>query len=142
MTGSTPQIGMKKMNSKIVETLEMMCDKENPQDRKLLLLAELVETKCDALAENQHKLNENLNTTKEKLSLTNTKLDRLTEVLENNNAEAHNCPVHKNKEGFEKISILVRYPKLSLIALIGIISLLAGALGNKTFDLLKWLFGV
>ena len=43
--------GIIEMNSKIVEALELMCDRENPQDRKLLLLAELVETKCDALGE-------------------------------------------------------------------------------------------
>lgn len=41
------------MNSKIVETLELMCDKENLQDKKILLLAELVETKCEALSKNQ-----------------------------------------------------------------------------------------
>lgn len=51
------------MNSKIVETLELMCDKENLQDKKILLLAELVETKCEALSKNQDGLKKSLEET-------------------------------------------------------------------------------
>lgn len=130
------------MNSKIVETLETMCDKDNPQDRKLLLLAELVETKCDALATNQKQLMDKLTDTKESLIETSGKLDRLTKVLESTNSQANSCPVHKNKEGFDRLSVVMKYPKLTLFAVVGFIAILAGAISNGLLDLLKMLFGL
>ena len=130
------------MNSKIVETLETMCDMDNPQDRKLLLLAELVETKCNSLAENQRELIRNLEETKSTLSKTGEKLDKLTMMLESNNSEAHSCPVYKNKGAFEKLSTLMNYPKLLLFAAVGFLAMLAGIVGTKAIDALKLLFGL
>lgn len=141
LTGKTHQIGKTQMNSRIVDTLEMMCDMDNPQDRKLLLLAELVETKCDALADNQKALIKNLEETKTTLSETGEKLEKLTRMLEDRSAETHSCPVHKNKEGFEKISTFLRYPKITMFTIIGVIAMLAGILGTRAFDLLKFIFG-
>ena len=52
-----------------------MCNQEDPQDQKLLLLAELVETKCEALAQHQ-------DTLQRSLDKTNEKLDKVTDLLE------------------------------------------------------------
>lgn len=123
------------MNSKIVETLEFMCDKENPQDKKILLLAELVENKCDALAENQKGLQRSLDDTAKKL-------DRLTDLLEKYGDDTKGCPVYKNKADYERLSFYVRNPKITVLMTLGIISLLGGFFGSSITDLIKGLLGL
>lgn len=122
-------------NNNIVETLELMCDKENPQDRKLLLLAELVETKCDALGETQNAL-------KDSLEKTNSKIDKLTILLEKYERDTHGCPVYKNKEEYEKFSFYVRNPKISIMILLGILALLGGFFGANFMEVLNKLLGL
>lgn len=123
------------MNSKISETLELMCDRSNPQDKKILLLAELVEHKCDALAENQINLQKSLDTT-------NDKLDKLTALLEKYEQDTLGCPVYKNKDNFEKISFYVKNPKLTILILLGIIALLGGLFGSTITGLIKKVIGL
>ena len=119
----------------LVRTLERMCDQDDPQDRKLLLLAELVETKCEALGKNQEEL---------KLSLdkTNDKLDRLTLILERYEQDKDDCPVYKNKSDFERLTVLLKYPRMSLLVLLGGFSLLVGMFSSSFNDLLKFIFGL
>ena len=124
-----------KMNSKIVETLETICDKENPQDKKLLLLAELVETKCEALAENQSELKKSFKNTDEKL-------DKLTDILEKIERNETACPVYQNRKNFEQMTFLIKYPRMSFFIFVGIFALLIGVLGNSTIDLIKFLFNI
>lgn len=121
------------MNSRIVETLEFMCDKGDPQDKKILLLAELVEHKCNALGENQKELQKSIDHTIEKL-------DRLTELLEKYESDTHGCPVYKNKEDYEKISFYVRNPKVTLFMVLGVIALLGGLFGSTITNLIKAIF--
>ena len=73
------------MNSEIVKTLKVMCNQEDPQDQKLLLLAELVETKCEALAQHQDALQKSLDKT-------NEKLDKVTDLLEKIESEETAIP--------------------------------------------------
>ena len=119
----------------LVRTLERMCDQDDPQDRKLLLLAELVETKYEALGKNQEEL---------KLSLdkTNDKLDRLTLILERYEQYKDDCPVYKNKSDFERLTVLLKYPRMSLLVLLGVFSLLVGMFSSSFNDLLKFIFGL
>lgn len=123
------------MNTKISETLELMCDKNNLQDKKILLLAELVEHKCDVLAENQKNLQKSLDDT-------NEKLDRLTMLLEKYENDTHGCPVYKNKDGYEKLSFYVRNPKVTLLILLGMIALLGGFFGSTVTNLIKHIIGL
>lgn len=122
-------------NSEIVKTLTLMCDKNDPQDKKLLLLAELVETRCSSLAEHQGELQKSLRDT-------NEKLDKVTKLLEEQQQDGKDCPVYRNKENFEKISFLMRYPRFSLLMLLGILALLSGLFSSSIFPYLKMLFGV
>ena len=122
-------------DNKLVETLELMCDKDNPQDRKLLLLAELVETKCNALGETQEKL-------KKSLDQTNDKLDKLTTLLERYEKDTHGCPVYRNKEQYEKISFYVKNPKVSILVILGTLALLGGFFGANIVERLNKLFGL
>lgn len=121
------------MDSKIVETLELMYDKDNPQDKKILLLAELVETKCSALGRNQEGL-------KSSLDSTNNKLDRLTELLEKYEQDTHGCPVYRNRNGYERLSLFVRFPRLFILIVIGLLALLSGFFGAKIENVLKIFF--
>lgn len=123
------------MNEKIVETLKLMCDKTNPQDKKILLLAELVEDRCTALGDNQANLQKSLNNT-------NEKLDKLTELLEKYEGETHGCPVYKNKGGYEKLSFYIKNPKISILIIIGMIALVGGFFGSTFSDLIKGIFGL
>ena len=123
------------MNKKIVETLKLMCDKTNPQDKKILLLAELVEDRCTALGDNQANLQKSLNNT-------NEKLDKLTELLEKYEGETHGCPVYKNKGGYEKLSFYIKNPKISILIIIGMIALVGGFFGSTFSDLIKGIFGL
>ena len=123
------------MNEKIVETLKLMCDKTNPQDKKILLLAELVEDRCTALGDNQAALQKSLNNT-------NAKLDKLTELLEKYEGETHGCPVYKNKDGYEKLSFYIRNPKISMLIILGMIALVGGFFGSTLITLIKGVFGL
>lgn len=113
------------MNS-IVDNLELICDKENLQDRKLLLLAHLMQSKCDTLNTNQQEL-------KSSLKDTNEKLDRLLNVM-----TAYE-EVIDNKESFEHLLMIVKYPKAFILLLVGCLSLVGGAFGNKIWDFIKML---
>lgn len=123
------------MNSKIVETLEFMCDKSNPQDKKILLLAELVEHKCDALGENQRKLQQSLDTT-------NSKLDKLTTLLERYEGDTHGCPVYKNRSDYERFSFYVRNPKMVLLMILGLIALSCGVFEATIVEAIKKLLSI
>ena len=123
------------MNSKIAETLELMCDRSNPQDKKILLLAELVEHKCDSLADNQQKLQKSLDDT-------NDKLDKLTELLEKYENDTHGCPVYKNRDSYDKFSFYIRNPKVTILILLGIIALLGGFFGSTITDLIRHIIGL
>ena len=123
------------MDRDIVKTLKVMCRKDNPQDQKLLLLAELVETKCEALAQHQDSLQKSLDRT-------NEKLDKVATLLERIEDDRHSCPVYTNKPDFEKISFLLRYPKLSLFMLLGVMALIAGFFGTSIVESIKFVFGV
>lgn len=123
------------MNTKISEALELMCDRNNPQDKKILLLAELVEHKCDALADNQKGLQRSLDNT-------NEKLDRLTLLLEKYERDTYGCPVYKDRDKYEKLSFYVRNPKTTLLIVLGTLALLGGFFGSTITNLIKHIIGL
>lgn len=123
------------MSSKISETLELMCDRSNPQDKKILLLAELVEQKCDDLATNQRALQKSLDDT-------NEKLDKLTGLLEKYERDAIGCPVHKDRDKYEKLSFYIRNPKLTILILVGLLALLSGVFSSTIMSVIKGLMSL
>lgn len=123
------------MSAKILSALELMCDKNNPQDKKMLLLAELVEHKCDALVDNQSNLQKSLDNT-------NEKLDKLTSLLEKYEVDTHECPVYKDKDSYERLSFYIRNPKATLLILLGIISLLGGFFSSTITNLFRHIIGL
>lgn len=130
------------METNLTDALTMICDKDNPQDKKLLLLAELVETKCNSLARNQSVLLDKLSETNGNLSETRNQIENLTRLLEENKKETMACPVHQHRNEFSKLAVTFRYPKLFVLAIIGMIALLTGVVGTKIFDLIVKIFGL
>ena len=123
------------MDNKISETLELMCDRRNPQDKKILLLAELVEHKCNALATSQKELHDSL-------KCTNAKLDNLTQLLERYEQTAKECPVFRDKESYEKVSFYIKNPKLTILILVGVLALLSGLFSSTITGLIKGLMAL
>lgn len=109
-----------------------MCDKGNPQDKKLLLLAELMESKCSGLSENQNELKQSLNKT-------NEKLDKLTDLLEKYEDYKNSCPVWRNRDEFERMSVFFKNPKIAFFVIVGIFALLVGTFSSGFMDTLKFL---
>ena len=121
--------------NKIIDSLEVMCEKDNPQDRKLLLLAHLVQDSVKGLAERQQELQGSL-------SETNRKLDSVLEAITKYKKDMDNCPVYSNRELFDRVKFLIKNPRLSLFIFLGIISLLSGLFGSSVISILKLVFGV
>lgn len=121
--------------NKIIDSLEVMCEKDNPQDRKLLLLAHLVQDSVKGLAERQQELQGSL-------SETNRKLDRVLEAITKYKKDMDNCPVYGNRELFDKAKFFIKNPRLSLFLFLGIISLLSGLFGSSVISILKLVFGI
>lgn len=121
--------------NKIIDSLEVMCEKDNPQDRKLLLLAHLVQDSVKGLAERQQELQGSL-------SETNRKLDSVLEAITKYKKDMDNCPVYDNRELFDRVNFLIKNPRLSLFLFLGIISLLSGLFGSSVISILKLVFGV
>lgn len=121
--------------NKIIDSLEVMCEKDNPQDRKLLLLAHLVQDSVKGLAERQQELQGSL-------SETNRKLDSVLEAITKYKKDMDNCPVYDNRELFDRVKFLIKNPRLSLFLFLGIISLLSGLFGSSVIGILKLVFGV
>lgn len=123
------------MGDDIAENLELMCDRDNPQDKKILLLARLMQGRFETLSNNQEEL-------KKSLEHTNKKLDRILDTIEQYESAAENCPVSKSKDTIETLILFFRYPKLSFILIIGIAALLGGLVSNGFTDMIKALLGV
>lgn len=121
--------------NKIIDSLEVMCEKDNPQDRKLLLLAHLVQDSVKGLAERQQELQRSL-------SETNRKLDSVLEAITKYKNDMDNCPVYGNRELFDRVKFLIKNPRLSLFLFLGIISLLSGLFSSSVISILKLVFGV
>lgn len=121
--------------NKIIDSLEVMCEKDNPQDRKILLLAHLVQDSVKGLAERQQELQGSL-------SETNRKLDSVLEAITKYKKDMDNCPVYDNRELFDRVKFLIKNPRLSLFLFLGIISLLSGLFGSSVISILKLVFGV
>ena len=119
------------MSTSIVRTLKLMCADDNPQDKKLLLLAELVDTKYSEMAKNQEEM-------KQSIKATDAKLDKILDLFEEQQkAHKENCLINEaNREGFACLSVLLSYPKLTVFVLLGVLALL---LGTYSKDLINWL---
>ena len=113
----------------IKNSLDLLCDKHDEQDQKLLLLASLVEQKFDEVNTNTEKLQKSIDELKNTIDNVNTKFITLGESITT-------CPVYMDRKSFELLASILRHPKIFILAFIGLASIVAGLAGSGLYNLL------
>ena len=117
------------MMENIKNSLDLLCDKHDEQDQKLLLLASLVEQKFDEVNTNTEKLQKSIDELKNTIDNVNTKFITLGESVTT-------CPVYMDRKYFELLASILRHPKIFILAFIGLASIVAGLVGTELYNLL------
>ena len=117
------------MMENIKNSLDLLCDKHDEQDQKLLLLASLVEQKFDEVNTNTEKLQKSIDELKNTIDNVNTKFITLGESVTT-------CPVYMDRKSFELLASILRHPKIFILAFIGLASIVAGLIGTELYNLL------
>ena len=117
------------MMENIKNSLDLLCDKHDEQDQKLLLLASLVEQKFDEVNTNTEKLQKSIDELKNTIDNVNTKFITLGESITT-------CPVYMDRKSFELLASILRHPKIFILAFIGLASIVAGLAGSGLYNLL------
>lgn len=117
------------MMENIKNSLDLLCDKHDEQDQKLLLLASLVEQKFDEVNTNTEKLQKSIDELKNTIDNVNTKFINLGESITT-------CPVYMDRKSFELLASILRHPKIFILAFIGLASIVAGLAGSGLYNLL------
>lgn len=107
------------MNSEISKNIELLSNKDDPQDKKLLLLASLVEERFDDISSKQEVLAKSLQGTSDKVN-------KLVHLLEGDRASHKDCPMYKNKVAYERLTLLITSPRILIIIVIGVLAVLSG----------------
>lgn len=118
-----------------MDTIETICDENNPQDRKQLLLARLVDSQFKEIRKTQDDMTEKQDKMETILSELVKKIDKEIEVISNSvkrlETQKKACPVYNNmpeaskmiefakNPNTEKIIFFVKNPKMAIYASIG-----------------------
>ena len=117
------------MMENIKNSLDLLCDKHDEQDQKLLLLASLVEQKFDEVNTNTEKLQKSIDELKSTIDMVNTRFTTLGESVTT-------CPVYMDRKSFELLASILKHPKIFILAFIGLASIVAGLAGTELYNLL------
>ena len=117
------------MMENIKNSLDLLCDKHDEQDQKLLLLASLVEQKFDEVNTNTEKLQKSIDELKNTIDMVNSKFTTLGESVTT-------CPVYMDRKSFELLASIIKHPKIFILAFIGFASIVAGLAGSGLYNLL------
>jgi hypothetical protein len=117
------------------EKLKLICNRSDPQDNKLLLLAELFDERCELLEQNQERMNDSL-------TETNTKLDEILEKMRALTVAEESCPVRRSKDSFNLLVFFLEHPRITLVAILGASFILSGLVSHDFWATLRGLFGV
>lgn len=119
----------------LVKNMELLCDRTDPQDKKFLLFSRLVEASFRNMDNAQRSLSL-------RLSKTDAKLDEISAKLDSYSLINKDCPVHKNKVAYERFTVFLKYPKITLLCALGVIGLFTSLINAGFLSVLKWLFSV
>ena len=120
------------MSKDILDNLELLCDRTDPHDQKMLLLANLVAERTNSMENGQRKLIEALSETNKTLEQLKTKLDSEIDIRKD-------CPITRNKQKYEQLTFLIRYPRITFIIFLGVSAILSGFFGG---ELMNWLMEI
>lgn len=118
------------MSKDILDSLELLCDRTDPQDKKILLLANLVAERTNSMEAGQKQLFVALSETNKTLEQLKTKLDSEIDLR-------RDCPVTKNKQKYDQLTFLIKDPRITFIIFIGVSAILSGFFGGELIDWLK-----
>lgn len=121
------------MSNEVLKSLEVICDKRNPQDKKLLLLAQLVDEKYSSLEDDYKEI-------KQSLYSTNEKIDSIMETLQKSSLCQSTCPVHKEGKALNSLIFAAKNPKLMALSLIGALVVAMGVSYSGALNgIIEWL---
>ena len=119
----------------MIDKLKLVCDKNDPADGKLLLLAELFDERCQLLEEHQTEMSSRLESTDRKLD------DILKQLQTITNAE-EKCPVRRNTESFNLLIFFMEHPKLVIVLMLGLVFVISGFVSHDLWSILRGIFSV
>lgn len=132
-----------KLMCKITKSLKAILDPDNPEDKKILLLAELIEDMRDTIYSREDKMQEDITDVKEKVENLSDLASReealrheVSEVkqkVDMLSAMTSQCPMLKNTQGSKFIGFIVEFPKVS-IAIVLMAGLLLGVTSGNIAD--------
>lgn len=119
----------------MIDKLKLVCDKNDPADRKLLLLAELFDERCQLLEEHQTEMSS-------RLESTSRKLDDILEQLQMITNAEETCPVRRNTESFNLLIFFMEHPKLVIVLMLGLVFTISGFVSHDLWSILRGIFSV
>lgn len=119
----------------MIDKLKLVCDKNDPADKKLLLLAELFDERCQLLEKHQTEMSSRLESTSRKLDNILKQLQMITDAEET-------CPVRRNTESFNLLIFLMEHPKLVIVVMLGLVFTISGFISHDLWSILRGIFSV
>lgn len=116
---------------KIFTKLQSVCDHQDPGDQKILLLADLVDDRLNKLSEEIGTINRTLDSIKDSIVSLTTKITGYME-------EHSSCPVAKNRSEAETLMFMTKSPKILILVLVGIGTILGLSMTPFTDKILKF----
>lgn len=128
---------------KITKSLKAILDPDNPEDKKILLLAELIEDMRDTICFREDKMQEDITDVKEKVKnlsdlasreeVLRHEVDEIKQEVETLSSMSSRCPMLKNTQGSKFIGFIAEYPKVSA-AIVLMVGLLLGVTSGDIAD--------
>jgi len=117
--------------SEIGEKLNLMCDKNNSQDMKLLLLASLVDERFSEISDTQEELKRGIHKTNEGIA-------GLTKLVETYTKITNECPISQNKGAVQSWMYILKHPKTFLWVVVILMAILVLVTTTEAADWFKF----
>lgn len=124
------RLKFKDMANSIIDKLKRVCDEDNSQDRKLLLLGEIIEDRFDIMEEKFdlkfEVISNNQTKLYDKLDETGDKLDAITILLSEHQDFIRRCPMEKEetKKTFKKFLAILSHPKMAILSTLAVCTII------------------
>lgn len=142
-----------KLMCKITKSLKAILDPDNPEDKKILLLAELIEDMRDTIYSHEDRMQEDITDVKAKVENLSDLASReealrkdVSEVkqkVEILSSMTSHCPMLKNTQGSKFIGFIAEYPKVSafIVLMVGLLlGVTSGDIANFIIKIISQIF--
>ena len=111
---------------KITSSLKAILDPDNVEDKKILLLAELIEDMRDSLYKKDEALSQDISAIKEDISVLKNKVSAFDQLEDK-------CPILQSEDKFTLMKFIIEYPKVTM-AIVLLVGLLLGVTSDPIFQ--------